>query len=94
MQSFYTSQTCPKCGCIDSENRKNQEEFKCISCGYKSNADLNAAKNIKQRVVSTVLRDELLKKSNVNSSAYILRVNSKEKTKEVLELFRNSLICV
>ena len=94
VQSFYTSQTCPKCGCIDKENRKDQEHFECIECGYKSNADLNASRNIKQRVVSTVLRDELLKKSNVNSSAYIPSVNSKEKTKEVLELFRNSLICV
>ena len=94
VQSFYTSQTCPHCGCIDKENRKDQEHFECIECGYKSNADLNASINIKQRVVSTVLRDELLKKSNVNSSAYVPNVNSKEKTKEVLELFRNSLICV
>lgn len=94
VQSYYTSQTCPHCGHIDSENRKNQEEFECVECGYKSNADLNAARNIRQRVVSTVLRDELLKKSNVNSSTYIPKVNSKEKTKEVLELFRNSLICV
>ena len=94
VQSYYTSQTCPKCGCIDSENRKNQEEFECIECGYKSNADLNASINIKQRVVSTVLRDELLKKNSINSSTYIPKVNSKEKTKEMLELFRSNLICV
>ena len=30
VHSYYTSQTCPKCGCVDSENRKSQEEFKCI----------------------------------------------------------------
>ena len=94
VQSFYTSQTCPHCGCIDKENRKSQEDFECIECGYKSNADLNASRNIKQRVVSTVLRDELLKKNSINSSVYIPSVNSKEKTKEVLEKFRNSLICV
>ena len=94
VQAFYTSQTCPHCGHIDSENRKDQEHFECISCGYKSNADLNASINIKQRVVSTVLRDELLKKNSINSSAFIPKVNSKEKTKEVLELFRNGLICV
>ena len=92
VQSFYTSQTCPHCGCIDKENRKSQEDFECIECGYKSNADLNASRNIKQRVVSTVLRDELLKKNSINSSAYIPDVNSKEKTKEVLELFRSNLI--
>lgn len=94
VQAFYTSQTCPKCGCVDSENRKDQEHFECISCGYKSNADLNAARNIRQRVVSTVLRDELLKKNSINSSTFIPKVNSKEKTKEVLELFRSNLICV
>lgn len=94
VQSFYTSQTCPHCGCVDKENRKSQEHFECVECGYKSNADLNASINIKQRVVSTVLRDELLKKNSINSSAFIPDVNSKEKTKEVLELFRNSLICV
>ena len=94
VQSFYTSQTCPHCGCIDKENRKSQEDFECVECGYKSNADLNASRNIKQRVVSTVLRDELLKKNSINSSAFIPNVNSKEKTKEVLEKFRNSLICV
>ena len=94
VQSFYTSQTCPHCGCVDKENRKSQENFECVECGYKSNADLNASRNIRQRVVSTVLRDELLKKNPVNSSAYITKFNSKEKMKEVLEKFRNSLICV
>ena len=90
----YSSQQCPVCGSIHKENRKSQEDFECIECGYKSNADLNASRNIKQRVVSTVLRDELLKKNSINSSVYIPSVNSKEKTKEVLEKFRNSLICV
>lgn len=94
VQSYYTSQTCPKCGCINSENRKDQEHFECVECGYKANADLNASRNIRQRVVSTVLRDELLKKDSVNSSAYIPKVASKEKTMEALEKFRSSLICV
>lgn len=60
VHSYYTSQTCPKCGCIDSENRKSQEEFECIECGYTANADINASFNILERVVSTVLRNELL----------------------------------
>jgi IS605 OrfB family transposase len=42
----YTSQTCSKCGCVNSENRKTQEAFKCINCGHEENADFNAAKNI------------------------------------------------
>ena len=94
VQSFYTSQTCPKCGCIDKENRKSQEDFECIECGYKSNADLNASRNIRNRVAEAVLRRELLKKDSKNSSAYIPKFNSKEKTKEVLEKLRYSLICV
>ena len=94
VQSFYTSQTCPKCGCIDKENRKDQEHFECIECGYKSNADLNASMNIRNRVAEAVLRRELLRKDSKNSSTYVPRFNSKEKTKEVLEKLRYSLICV
>lgn len=94
VQSFYTSQTCPHCGCIDKENRKDQEHFKCIECGYKANADLNASRNIRNRVAEAVLRRELLKKDSKNSSAFVPKVNSKEKTKEVLEKLRYSLICV
>lgn len=94
VQSFYTSQTCPHCGCIDKENRKSQEHFECIECGYKSNADLNASMNIRNRVAEAVLRRELLKKDSKNPSAFVPKVNSKEKTKEVLEKLRYSLICV
>ena len=48
-------------GCIEDENRPNQETFECIECGYKDNADFNAAKNIRNRVLVTVLRESLLK---------------------------------
>lgn len=94
VQSYYTSQTCPHCGYIDKENRKDQEHFECIECGHKANADLNASRNIRNRVSQAVLRDSLLKKDSKGSSTYIPKVNSKEKTLEVLEKFRNSLICV
>ena len=42
----YTSQTCSFCGHRAKENRKSQAEFKCSTCGYEDNADVNAAKNI------------------------------------------------
>ncbi len=42
----YTSQNCNKCGRRDKANRLTQSTFKCISCGYTDNADLNAAANI------------------------------------------------
>lgn len=42
----YTSQTCSKCGAIDSQNRKTQSHFECVRCGHTENADLEASKNI------------------------------------------------
>jgi IS605 OrfB family transposase len=42
----YTSQMCSECGHTARENRKTQSEFVCIECGYKGNADYNAAVNI------------------------------------------------
>ena len=88
VHSAYTSQTCPKCGCIDSENRKSQEEFECIECGYKANSDFNASENILKRVVSTVLRNELLKKSKLGNGTFEPKKLKREKVKEVLLSFR------
>lgn len=45
----YTSQTCNVCGHISKENRKSQSRFKCEACGHTANADVNAAKNIRDR---------------------------------------------
>ena len=42
----YTSQRCRCCGTVSKDNRQSQAKFACVSCGYESNADLNAAKNI------------------------------------------------
>jgi transposase len=47
---------CSLCGCIHDDNRKEQESFMCVTCNHTENADINAAKNIKNRVVLTVLR--------------------------------------
>ena len=44
----YTSQTCSECGHVDKENRKTQARFLCVSCGVASNADTNAAMNIRR----------------------------------------------
>lgn len=44
----YTSQTCHKCGHTDKENRKSQARFLCVDCGFASNADTNAALNIRR----------------------------------------------
>ena len=42
----YTSQTCPVCGHIDTDNRKTQALFLCVECGYTEHADLVGALNI------------------------------------------------
>lgn len=58
--SMYTSQQCPVCGTINRDNRKDQEHFKCVNCGYSNNADLNAAINILRRYSKDVLRNSRL----------------------------------
>lgn len=89
VHSSYTSKMCPICGCIEDENRPNQETFECIECGYSSNADLNAAINIRNRVTVTVLRDSLLKQ--LDNGAFEPRKLKREKVKEVLLSFRRNL---
>jgi transposase len=42
----YTSQTCSVCGHCAPENRENQAAFRCMACGHRANADVNAAVNI------------------------------------------------
>ena len=37
-----TSRACPRCGCVEKTNR-NGHLFSCVSCGYRQNADVNAA---------------------------------------------------
>lgn len=90
VHASYTSKMCPICGCIEDENRPNQETFKCIECGYEANADFNAANNIKNRVNEAVLRDMLLKQ--MDNGAYEPKNLKREKVKEVLLSFRRNLI--
>ena len=89
VQPSYTSKMCPICGCIEDENRPNQETFECIECGYKDNADFNAAKNIRNRVLVTVLRESLLKQ--LDNGAFEPKKLKREKVKEVLLSFRRNL---
>ena len=89
VQASYTSKMCPNCGCIDDRNRQSQETFECIECGHKDNADFNAAKNIRNRVLVTVLRESLLKQ--LDNGAFEPKKLKREKVKEVLLSFRRSL---
>ena len=89
VHASYTSKMCPVCGCIEDENRPNQETFKCIECGHQNNADVNAAINIKNRVVVTVLRDSLLKQ--LDNGAFEPKKLKREKVKDTLLSFRRKL---
>jgi putative transposase len=42
----FTSQRCSVCGCVDRKSRESQALFRCTTCGYACNADVNAARNI------------------------------------------------
>ncbi|MEO3777691.1 transposase [Micromonospora sp. B11E3] len=43
----FTSQRCSRCGNTHRNNRKSQAMFRCGSCGYQANADVNAAINVR-----------------------------------------------
>ena len=79
----YTSQQCSCCGYIHKDNRKTQEKFKCIHCGYENNADLNASINIKNRISVDVLRDSLHKE--VEKNRYIPLETKHEKVEQLFK---------
>lgn len=54
----YTSQTCAKCGAVDSESRENQASFHCGHCGHTDHADINAATVILRRNTASMLVEE------------------------------------
>jgi IS605 OrfB family transposase len=58
----YTSQLCGKCGYLDEGNRQGKI-FRCLACGYAADADINAARNIKERFFDTELRESVKKHS-------------------------------
>lgn len=43
---YHTSQICSKCGHWEEGQRDRQDHFKCKACGYETNADFNASRNI------------------------------------------------
>lgn len=57
-----SSRTCNRCGFVSKRNRKSQAEFSCKRCGFKANADLNAAKNLATR--GAVTRPDLIAPAN------------------------------
>jgi len=52
----YTSQTCFSCGNVDKQSRISQSEYVCVKCGYISNADTMASKNILSKGIAQVTK--------------------------------------
>jgi IS605 OrfB family transposase len=44
-----TSKTCSRCGFCSRKNRRAQDTFSCLRCGYTCHADTNAARNLATR---------------------------------------------
>lgn len=65
----YTSQMCSQCGWISSDNRKSQSEFKCVCCGYRKNADHNAAMNISKKDIEKLVSKQRTKQGLDKASA-------------------------
>lgn len=55
----YTSQRCSCCGHIADVSRKTQAAFECVACGFKTNADYNAARNIATPRIEQIIAEEL-----------------------------------
>lgn len=51
--AHHTSQTCPDCGLISTENRPTRDRFLCAGCGHSGHADVVAAHNIAARWATT-----------------------------------------
>jgi len=56
VKSAYSSQECHVCHSTHRKNRPDQRTFHCQVCGHKAHADINAARNIQQRVGDKQLR--------------------------------------
>ena len=81
----YTSKACSKCGHIDTENRKSQEQFKCVECGFTINADANSSINIRDFGKQEVLSNSPLLKRNHSSGWFSSANLNKFKIRELLE---------
>lgn len=76
----YTSQVCPVCGNIDKKSR-NHRMFLCTNCHHSDDADINAAKNIKNRIINPMLKLNLIRFDSENQ----IFIGSKHKNKSFYE---------
>jgi len=55
VNAAYTSQECPKCGCVHKDNRQG-DRFHCRNCGFTHHADTVGAVNVERRYSDPELR--------------------------------------
>ena len=83
----YTSQKCSRCGYVDKNNRKTQDQFQCTSCGLKMQADVCGGMSVGQTLYFLARRFEK------NLPNLISRgIVGRSKTEGLLR--RNSRFCV
>lgn len=71
----YTSQTCSDCGTVDKRSRESQSRFLCTSCGFKLNADSNAARNILNLGVSPTMKQCTARTAGIQACGETVRRN-------------------
>jgi rubredoxin len=55
---YTAGQRCSKCGHVHRRNRPTQSLFRCQSCGYEVNADLNGARNVAWKYLAGLGKSE------------------------------------
>lgn len=68
----HTSQRCSKCGHIAKTNRVSQCLFKCQQCYFELNADLNASRNIRDKLSDSTSYPE---RASVNKPIVAINYN-------------------
>ena len=81
----YTSQRCSMCGWVRKSNRKGKQ-FKCTSCGFACDADLNASINISLDLPAISKEERLSKKNRKGFFWNIIITEIPEKTNSTVSV--------
>lgn len=90
IKSAYTSQRCNKCGYVHHNHTKEsyrptQEVFQCVNCAHKTNADLNAARNIAMKDIEQIITDQIKLQNKMGNHRTKYGNDSFEFEQEVLQ---------
>jgi putative transposase len=77
VKPHYSSQECSQCGHTEKGNRPSQVTFRCLACGFTTNADDNASWVIKKRGITHV-RSESFSKGKTPRTIKMRRKQARE----------------